>query len=109
MCGMWLRMCGLVAHALCINLPHSALLSMYETLILPHFDYCDIVWGSASDTLITRVTKLENCCAWVLTSSDCYSQLLPSLDQCLNWITFRDRVIFHKAALDYKSLNRLLP
>ena len=79
-------------------LPHSALLATYKTLILPHFDYCDVVWGSASNTLITRVTKLQNRCARVLTSSGRYSRITP-LYQRLNWITFKDRVIFHNAVL----------
>ena len=90
-------------------LPHSALLAMYKTLILPHFDYCDIVWGSASNTLITRVTTLQNDyrCVQVLASSGRYSRIAP-LYQRLNWTIFKNRAIFHRAVLVYKSLNGLV-
>ena len=80
--------------------------------MLPHFDYCDIVWWSSSNTLITRVTKRQNRCARVLTSSGRYSRITP-LYQRLNLITFKDRLIFHKAVLYwtvvYKDLNGLVP
>ena len=86
------RKIGLLQHLWPV-LPHSALLVMYRTLILPHFDYCYTVWASASNTLITSVTKLQNRGARVLTSSGCYSHITP-LYQRLNWITLRTEWYF---------------
>ena len=54
------------------------------------------------------VITLQNRCALMLTLLGLHSRLTP-LYQRLNWITFRNRVIFHKAVLVCKSLNGLVP
>ena len=34
--------------------------SIYQALIQPHFDYCNIVWGNCGITLRNNVQKLQN-------------------------------------------------
>ena len=101
------RKIGLVRHLRPV-IPHRALMSLYRALVVPLFDYCDVVWGSASDRLITRVARLQNRGARVLTGARRYSRVTP-LYRKLNWKTFSERVTFHKAVLVYKSLNGLTP
>lgn len=101
------RKIGLVNHLRPI-VPHNALLTLYMTLVLPLFDYCDVVWGGASGRLITKVAMLQNRGARVLTNSRPYSRVTP-LYRKLNWLTFKERVAFHKAVLVFKSLNGLAP
>ena len=37
------------------KVPKSSLLSLYYSIIYPHFNYCVIVWGAASKTLIIKI------------------------------------------------------
>ena len=36
------------------------LIILYYSLILPHFDYCNSVWGNTFKTNITKLQKLQN-------------------------------------------------
>ena len=33
---------------------------IYNALILPHFDYCSLVWSNCSETLKLNLQKLQN-------------------------------------------------
>ena len=47
--------------------PHKTLLFIYNSLVKPHFDYCNVVWGSCNKTLVNKLKKLQNRAARVLT------------------------------------------
>ena len=49
--------------------PQATLQLIYQALIQPHFDYCNIVWGNCGITLRNKVQKLQNGAARVLTYS----------------------------------------
>ena len=38
----------------------ETLLTVYKTLIQPHFDYCSQVWGCLGTTLQDKLQKLQN-------------------------------------------------
>ena len=40
--------------------PYHTLLSIFNSLVQPHFDYCSVVWGNCSKTLSTKFQKLQN-------------------------------------------------
>ena len=40
-------------------LPLQALHSLYNTTILPHFTYCNLIWGRASATLVKIILVLQ--------------------------------------------------
>ena len=40
--------------------PQSTLVTVYNTIILPYFDYCSTVWGSIGKCLGDRLQKLQN-------------------------------------------------
>ena len=68
--------------------PTEALVCAYNAIVQPHFDYCDIVWGNCGETNATKLQKLKNRAARVLTYSS---------------------HVYHMATVVYKSLNRLVP
>ena len=39
--------------------PREILLTVYNTLIQPHFDYCSVVWGCCSKGLSQKLQKLQ--------------------------------------------------
>ena len=49
--------------------PYKTLLFIFNSLVKPHFDYCNVVWGSYNKTLANKLQKLQNRAARVLTSS----------------------------------------
>ena len=49
--------------------PQATLHLIYQALIQPHFDYCDIVWENCGITLQNKIQKLQNRAARVLTYS----------------------------------------
>ena len=51
-------------------LPQHILISIYKSLILPHFDYCSAVWGNCGKGLALKLEKLQNRAARIITGSD---------------------------------------
>ena len=41
-------------------LPFEILLNVYNSLVQPHFDYCNVVWGNCSKNLSSQLQKLQN-------------------------------------------------
>ena len=46
--------------------PKFNLMQVYNALILPHFDYCSLVWDACSNYLIENLQKLQNRAARVI-------------------------------------------
>ena len=65
-------------------LSFEILLNVYNSLVKPHFDYCDGVWGNCSKNLSSKSQKLQNCAAHVLTFSN-YDCNTSELFQNLKW------------------------
>ena len=49
--------------------PPATLHLIYKALIQPHFDYCNVVWGSCGIKLADKLQKLQNRAERVLTFS----------------------------------------
>ena len=64
--------------------PQATLQLIYQALIQPHFDYCNIVWGNCGITLQNKVQKLQNRAARVLTYSS-YDVDAGHLFKLLGW------------------------
>ena len=64
--------------------PQATLHPIYQALIQPHFDYCNIVWGNCGITLQTKIQKLQNRAARVLTYSN-YDADAGYLFELLGW------------------------
>ena len=61
-------------------LSFEILLNVYNSLVKPHFDYCDGVWGNCSKNLSSKSQKLQNRAARVLTNYHCStSELFQNL------------------------------
>ena len=69
------------------------LLTIYNALILPLFDYCDVVWGNLNKGLADRIQKLQNRAARIITQSS-YVKSCDILGQ-LKWDCMGQRRIKH--------------
>ena len=72
-------------------LPFKARLLFYNGLVLPLFDYADIVWDEKSNTtLMKSVQLLQNKAAKIILDKPLYSSYSEAL-VTLNWITLERR------------------
>ena len=88
--------------------PIETLKYAYNAIVQLHFDYCDVVWGNCNATLATKLQKLQNRAARILTFSSYDTNTDPLLDK-LSWRKLADRGRSHIATMVYKSLNNLGP
>ena len=60
--------------------PLKTMHTIYNALIQPHFDYCDVVWANINKGLADRIQKLQNRSARIITGSRIrspYGQISP--------------------------------
>ena len=88
--------------------PPATLHLIYEALIQPHFDYCNVVWGSCNVKLADKLQKLQNRAARALTFSS-YEADASHLFQNFNWKNLSTQRDIQKALMAFKSLNGLAP
>ena len=88
--------------------PIETLKYAYNAIVQPHFDYCDVVWGNWNATLATKLQKLQNRVARILTFSSYDANADPLLDK-LSWRKLTDQHHSHIATMVYKSLSYLAP
>ena len=88
--------------------PHQALIRMYEALILPYFDYCSEVWGCLGKCLSSRLQKLQNRTARIITYLG-YEQRSIYILNDLGWETLGQRPKKQLAVCAYKSIHNLFP
>jgi hypothetical protein len=89
-------------------LPRDTIQTLFNCLALPHFTYCNTVWGNASSSILRPVVLLQNQAARILTGARRYSHVTP-LYARLNWLRFPDLVNFHKVIMLFKAMNGLTP
>ena len=64
----------------------SILKLIYSSIILPHFDYADVVWQSASKKYLELLQKLQNRAGRVILKISPYSHTSTShIHDILNW------------------------
>ena len=59
------------------------IVTMYNSLVLPYFDYCSAVWGNCRKGLSDKLQKLQNRAARVVTFSKCSRQSYELLDELM--------------------------
>ena len=77
----------------------------HNALILPLFDYCDIVWSNLLQQDIDPLHRLQNRSARIITR---FSRPSEAIEQ-LHWPTFSSRRSYHKAKLVFLCLHSLVP
>jgi hypothetical protein len=86
----------------------STLLTIYNSLIQPIFDYCDVVLDNMSITLAQRLQKLQNRAGRVITCQG-YEVRSNDIRSQLKWKTLSEIRNSHKLIMMYKILNNMAP
>ena len=67
-------------------LPQGTLKILYNSLIKARFRYGNIIWRNCGETFLTRIQKLQNREARIITGSDFDTPAEPLIEQ-LRWKT----------------------
>jgi len=89
-------------------LPQKILNLLYKALILPHLDYCDVVWGNAGKTHLKHLDRLQNTAGKIILG---LPRRYPTnlLLNTLSWDSLETRREHHLNTMVYKSLANKLP
>jgi len=88
--------------------PQATLDLIYQALIRPHLDYCNIVWVNCGITLRDKVQRLQNRTARVLTYSN-YDKDAGHLFKLLGWKNLACQQQIQRTTMVYRSLHGLAP
>ena len=86
----------------------EVLSTIYSTLVQQYFDYCSVVWENCNKSLATKLQKLQNRAARILTFSP-YDASVDNLFTSLAWKKLEAQRKTQTASMVYKSLNGLAP
>lgn len=89
-------------------LPRKTLILLYNTVALPHFDYCSAVWGNCSKSLQEKLQKLQNRAARIITG-DSYETSSDEVLGKLNWKPLSERREDRLVALVRKTMMGKMP
>ena len=93
-------------------IPQDTLLTIYNALIKPLSDYCDVVWGNLNKTLTVRLQKLQNRAARIITRKG-YDERSADIRKKLRWddletIRKKDLAIVMYKVVNNKVLGYLI-
>jgi hypothetical protein len=80
----------------------------FNAYVLPHIDYCCIIWGNCNKSLEERVVLFQKRAARLILDKP-FDHPSSELFSELNWMRFPERVHFKKALLMYKIFHDLAP
>ena len=81
---------------------------MFNSLVLPHFNYCSNVWNSFSNDHINKLDKLQKRAACVITRSN-YETRSAQIFQTLHWKLIKDILDKRDLIMIFKTLQGLAP
>ena len=88
----------------------EVLSTIYSALVQPYFDYWSVVWGICNKSLATKLQKLQNRAARILTFSP-YDASVDNLFTSLAWKKLEASMVYIKSlhGLAPQYLNSLFP
>ncbi|KAJ8964110.1 hypothetical protein NQ317_010891 [Molorchus minor] len=85
--------------------PFSAI-TVYNTIILPHFDYCASILFAFTSNKILALQKLQNRCMRIILKCNRYTNITLMLDT-LQWMSVRDRLYYMAMIRCFLFLNKV--
>ena len=88
--------------------PNQTLKMLYNALVLPLFDYGNVIYSTTDQTYLKRLQTLQNKGARLILNCHFRTHVKDML-KSLNWMNVKDRAGFHRLCLMYKTKNGLTP
>jgi len=73
----------------------------YNAYVLPHFDLCCVIWGNCTSVMEDKLVKLRKRAARAILDVD-FTVPSETMFTHLKWMTFTERVVYHKVIQIYK-------
>jgi len=89
-------------------LPGNTLFSLYNSLVLPHIHYCNIIWADQNNCSLSKIHIKQKKIIRICTNSPFLAHS-PPLFASLNTLTVHDIHRLQLAIFMYKHYNNLLP
>ncbi len=86
------------------NLPQSVALSLYKSLVLPHLDYCDIVYSCTSEANLQKLQKVQNSACRTLLRADRRAHI-QDMHKELKLLPLAKRREYHMATECYRQVT----
>ena len=88
----------------------SGLKLLYNSVIMPHIDYADVIWSSAAKTHLEMLQKLQNRAGRIILKvKPSEHKSIHEIHYVLNWETLQKRQTRHMYSLMYKIFHNLTP
>ena len=81
---------------------------LVSSLILPHFDYCDVVYKDLTVTLKNKLQHAQNACVRYIFNLRYYDHVTPAYEQ-LNWLRLNQRRDLHSLCILQQILSTSTP
>ena len=91
-----------------VLLPKKTLFMLYNALVLPYLDYCNVIWSGATEHDINRLTVLQKKAIRLCTNSPFLAHT-PPLFKELGSLTLKDRILYRIGIFMFKYVNSILP
>ena len=86
----------------------STLLTVYNTLILPHLSYCCEIWGNTYNSRLKELVLLQKRAVRLIDKAG-YREHTSQIFRKYNILKFKDLIDFHSCVIMYKDSNNMLP
>ena len=83
-------------------------LKLYNALVMPLIDYCDVTYTSSTSTCISKVDRLMMKGGRIVLNVPYDTPTIVVLDR-LKWLTFKERILYHKQLQMYKCRFDMSP
>ena len=77
---------------------------LYQSLVLPHMDYCDIIYSCTSESNLQKLQKIQNCACRILLRADRRAHV-NELHNRLNFLNLKQRRELHLSVECYKQVS----
>ncbi len=85
------------------TLDQSTALSLYKSLVLPHIDYCDIVYDCSTHENLNRLQIFQNCVCRTILLVD-FDTHIDDMHQTLGLLILKQRRFVHLSVACHKSV-----
>ena len=79
-------------------------MNVYNSLVQPQFDYCNVVWGNCGIGYSEKLQKLQNHAAHILMSAK-YDCNVDDLFQALSWHKLKHQRLVLTSIMMYKTVH----
>ena len=89
-------------------LPFELKKTLVQSLLMPHFDYCDVIFTDLNARQTERLQRVHNACVRFICNIRKADHISPSFNM-LSWFRLKERRAIHSLTLLYNILHTSTP